>query len=321
MLASFLLGVALGSAAAARLARSRAAAAVGFAMAQLGTAVLGWLAFGAARWLPDLADFVGATGLNPAPGIFVGGAVLLPFTLCIGATFPFAVRLLADRSDQAARSSAQVYAWNTLGSIVGSVGAAFLLLPSLGLEGTLAVCVALNFALGAVAASLSAPRRWTVAAVAGAAGVAVLLLPPRPPESLLRRSVLTGDTLGREIAYIGVGRSGTVVLVDTGHQYRVLTNGLPEAGIHFPAVPPDRISEVRLLSMLPILERPETRHALIVGLGGGGTLAGVPSSVESIDVIELEPEVIEANRQVPSRRGGDPLDDLRFADVLELDQA
>jgi spermidine synthase len=311
MLASFLLGIALGSAAAARLTRSRAAAAIGFAMAQLGTAVLGWLAFRASQWLPHFADSVGASGLNPAPGIFVAGAVLLPFTLCIGATFPFAVRLLTDHPDQAARSSAQVYAWNTLGSILGSVGAAFVLLPLLGLAGTLAVCVALNFALGAVAASLSAPRRWAVAAVAGAAGVAVLLLPPRFPESLLRRSVLNGRTAGGEIAYVGVGRSGTVVLFYLGHRYRVLTNGLPEAGISPADVPATRISEVRLLSMLPVLERPETRHALVVGLGGGGTLAGVPSSVESIDVIELEPEVIEANRQVPSRRGGDPLADPR----------
>jgi tetratricopeptide (TPR) repeat protein len=45
---------------------------------------------------------------------------------------------------------------------------------------------------------------------------------------------------------------------------------------------------------------------LIVGLGGASTLASVPSAFESVDVIELEPEVVEANRRAAPRRGGDP---------------
>ena len=36
---------------------------------------------------------------------------------------------------------------------------------------------------------------------------------------------------------------------------------------------------------------------LVVGYGGGVVIDGVPPSVDSVDVIELEPEVIEANRR------------------------
>ena len=68
--------------------------------------------------------------------------------------------------------------------------------------------------------------------------------------------------------------------------------------------------------MLPILERPDIKRVLIEGLGGGNTLAGVPSSVEEIDVIELEPEVVEANRQVQDRSDGDPLADPRVRLLL-----
>jgi len=316
MLASFLLGIALGSAIASRLARNRRVATAGFVIAQLATASLAWLAFQAAELLPALANLVGATGRNPAPGIVVGGAVLLPFTLCIGATFPFAVRMFAEHADQAATSSARVYAWNTLGSIVGSVGAGFVLLPLLGLEGTLALCVALNFGLAAAAAFLGAPRRIAVAVVAGLAAVAVLLFPLGPPTQILRHSVLQGGSFPGHIEYVGVGRSGTVVLIRRGVRYRVVTNGLPESGIARAEVPQARRSEVRWLSMLPILERPDIKRVLIVGLGGGNTLAGVPSSVEEIDVIELEPEVVEANRQVADRSGGDPLADPRVRLLL-----
>ena len=34
---------------------------------------------------------------------------------------------------------------------------------------------------------------------------------------------------------------------------------------------------------------------LVIGLGGGVALEGVPESVDQVDVIELEPEVLNAN--------------------------
>jgi len=68
MLSSFLLGIALGSAIASRFAKTRAKAAVGFALAQFGTGVLAWVAFRAADRLPDLAHAVGASPSAPASG-------------------------------------------------------------------------------------------------------------------------------------------------------------------------------------------------------------------------------------------------------------
>jgi hypothetical protein len=66
-----------------------------------------------------------------------------------------------------------------------------------------------------------------------------------------------------------------------------------------------------LLSALPVLARPDTEEMLIVGFGAGATLEGVPPSVKRIDVIELEPEVIEANRSMSDERQIDPLADPR----------
>lgn len=319
MLASFLLGIALGSAVAARFARTRAGAAVGFAWMQIATAGFAWLAFLGADGLPDWARLLGATARTPAPGILLGGAFLLPFTLCIGATFPFAVRAFAEHAEDAALASARVYAWNTVGSIVGAVLAGFALLPLLGLEGALALGVGTNFALAAGASLLAAPRRRWAAAAAAIGCVAVIVVPRQPPWELLRHSALTGRPFAGEIVYLGVGRSATATLIRDGSGYRVATNGLPESTIDGPEVPPKRASEVRWLSMLPVMARPATREMLIVGLGGGNTVAAVPESVARVDVIELEPEVVAANRAVPARRGGDPLAQrrvsLRFGDA------
>ena len=159
MLASFLLGIALGSAVAARLATSRERAALGFAVAQLGIACIGYAAFALADRLPELSRRLGAGPDAPLASAAVAAAALLPITLCIGATFPFAVRLLARSPEQAAGATARVYAWNTVGAIAGALGAGFVLLPRLGFEGTVNVGVAVSLVLAAVAALASRPRR------------------------------------------------------------------------------------------------------------------------------------------------------------------
>ncbi|MBW1689107.1 MAG: fused MFS/spermidine synthase, partial [Deltaproteobacteria bacterium] len=61
------------------------------------------------------------------------------------------------------------------------------------------------------------------------------------------------------------------------------------------------------LGLLPALVRPEARDLLVVGLGGGSALESIPSSIASIDVIELEPEVLNANRHMAAERAIDPL--------------
>jgi hypothetical protein len=55
---------------------------------------------------------------------------------------------------------------------------------------------------------------------------------------------------------------------------------------------------------------------LVIGYGGGVVLDAVPPSVRAVDVIELEPKVIDANRAVAGIRKRDPLRDRRVHIVL-----
>ena len=101
-----------------------------------------------------------------------------------------------------------------------------------------------------------------------------------------------------------------MLLFDQGDSFRLYSNGLPEAVIERVGLQP--LPEIaRLLGQLPALLRPEARDLLAVGLGGGIVLESVPSSVESIDVIELEPEVLAANQRMAGERAIDPLADPR----------
>ena len=66
-------------------------------------------------------------------GLSVACAVLVlpPLTL-LGIVSPFAVRLILPAREQAGRVSGQVYAISTLGSIIGTLVTAFVLIPNIG---------------------------------------------------------------------------------------------------------------------------------------------------------------------------------------------
>jgi hypothetical protein len=89
------------------------------------------------------------------------------------------------------------------------------------------------------------------------------------------------------------------------------TNGLPEAMMESPGMPP-RFGGEFWLSPLAAIARPAAESMLIVGYGGGVIVEVVPPSVRKIDVIEIEPKVIEANRAVSGLRRVDPLRDPRL---------
>ena len=146
---------------------------------------------------------------------------------------------------------------------------------------------------------------------AAAAALLLIVLPTAQPERLLRASPL-GGAFGGSIGYLAVGRSSTVGLFSDGVGWRLTNNGLPESFIRPAGYPPES-NAAQWLSILPVLLRPDTARMVIIGLGAGITVSAVPSSVASIDVIELEPEVVAANRTVPQRADGDPLADPRVS--------
>ncbi len=313
MLGTFLTGIALGGAIASPLARTRSSAGLGLVISQLlvGAAALG--AFMVASRLPSLAQSLGVTG----PGEVVGSAllsalVMMPMATAIGASFPFAIRLAADGPDEAASASARVTAWNTVGSIIGSLGTALFFLPVFAFAGTAWLGASVNFLLAGVAAWFTGRR--VLALVAVAALIAGFVKPPQTPWGLLRSTPIgrsrVPDT--QPMFFFEVGRSSTVVLARRPTGYRLFTNGLPESIIQAPGRPPRPASASEWMSMLPTMLRPDARRMAVVGLGGGVVLEPVPSAIEQVDVIELEEEVVEANRVAADLRARDPLADPRI---------
>jgi len=320
MLATFLLGIALGSwLTSGRLVSNPRVAAPTFAWAQVGIGLLSLLAYLGIEFTPGWVEQIAATGdarllLDAA----IAALILLPGTLCIGATFPLAVRILARSPDEASSASARTYAWNTLGAITGAIGAGFFLIPAVGFAWTLGLAVASNAAIAFAAALRAEPRPRLAMLASGLLLAGLLFAQPTPPWQVLRMGAIASQIKHTDIVYYGVGRSATVLLQDSTEGWQISSNGLAEAQISRPGVRPGRYVVVRWMSNLPAWGRPDAKSMLVVGFGGGLIVEAVPPNFEKIDVVELESEMIAASRRIADSRRADPLSDPRI-DIIVND--
>jgi len=320
MLATFLTGITLGSAIASRMAQRPGTAKWGLVICQLGTALASIAVYQSLEQIPAMGTALGA-GVADGSALFANvlmcGAVLLPSTIFMGATYPFAVRILSGSADEAGVASARVYSWNTVGSVCGALFAGFWLVPALGFTGTIWVCVAAGLVLACLSMFFvsNVSFLWK-AALPLACVVPLSLFSPQRPDGILSMSPLIDKELAGETIFHSVGRSSTVQMEDRNGFYLIKNNGLPEAIIGRKGTPPFGGELHRWLSALPIVARPEAESMLVIGFGGGTAVDDVPNTIRSIDVIELEPEVIEANRQIANLRDHDPLSDKRVRVVI-----
>ncbi len=137
---------------------------------------------------------------------------------------------------------------------------------------------------------------------------------PGPPEALLRVSPLN-DLRSGDIRYYDVGRSATVLMLERDGYFYLRTNGLSEAAIDLKGAPPSKHTQ-RLLAALPVLARPNAGSMLIIGFGGGVVAEDLPTTLTQIDIIELEPKVLAANRSISADRNIDPLQDPRISVII-----
>lgn len=297
MLSAFLAGIAIGAGLSAPVARKPETAALLFAGTQFGIAISSALVFIA---LPYAVQ----AGIADA---WLAFAILVPSTIFIGATYPLAVRAYASTASDVAWSAGRIYAWNTVGAVIGALAGGFLVVPGLGFGGAIRLGVAGNLVIGIVAVLLLPVRRRHAVAVVVTALAALTLFQPQRPDAVVAKTIFggSGGTVVREV-FFSVGRSSTVWLTENQARFDLSSNGLPEAQVEFHGAPPVILSQ-RWLGLWPSLIRPQTESVLVVGLGGGVVLESVPASVTTLHVAELEQDILAANQAIASRRYADPL--------------
>jgi spermidine synthase len=260
-------------------------------------------------------------------------AVMFVPAVCLGATLPLACRIATANLAQAGRSVGRVFAWNTAGNMIGAALTGLWLMPILGLARTLAVGIALNALIGwALLRREKFIRQPALAGLAVLCGAAIVCGAgwhfDQDWQRVLslgvwRRALIPASlTEFRKLAqanhlrFYRDGAGATVSVnswVEEGAEYLNLKiNGKPDAGTA------EDVSTQLLLGHVPMLLKPDARKALVIGLGSGMTCGAVAChpSIERLDAVEIQPEVVRAARLFAAHNGG-VLDDPRLRLVVE----
>jgi spermidine synthase len=307
MVATFIAGIALGSFAGGFLAkrgRSRwtlSVALVAGALAAAGATAYAPrvpLVLAAAVALPD-ASFASVVRLQSA----VIAGLMMPMTVAFGAAFPLAVSLAAQRNDTIVHDVALVYTANTFGAILGALLAGFVVVPRLGLQNAVQLAATLAVAASVLVVVAVPPRRKSAMLAAALAIVAATILWRLPPwdRELLssgaykyapylsarhRDALLRAGTL----LYYREGATAVVSVRKLAGTLSLAIDGKVDA-----SNAGDMLTQ-KLLAHIPLLLHPAPKHVGIIGLGSGVTLgAALRHPVQSVDTLEISPEVVEAS--------------------------
>ncbi|MBI1314537.1 hypothetical protein GC176_24860 [bacterium] len=319
MLSAFLIGIAGGGWLAGVIVSRGRDPRAAFCWSQLAAACGAIGVYLGLNPLLELCEWIGrgaVVGAGNPSSVAACLLILLPSTVAIGMTFPLAVRAATRNADHVPSVTGRLYAASTVGCVLGALLGSHVCLPLLGFGGTISAAAALNLSVTTGVLWFAFPQQRRVAIAGAAAVVAVAVVPFGNPMGLLTRTGFDTESMPGDVQFVKAGVSSTVVLTREHDRFRLYTNGLPESEISPCGAVAGAEAGLRWLTTLPVIARPETESMLVVGFGGGGAVAGVPPTVKQVDVIELEPGVIEAVREVADLRFDDPLADSRVRIVL-----
>lgn len=223
-------------------------------------------------------------------------ALLLPTTL-IGISFPLASELTAVRMSALGRRIGTLYALNTIGGVLGSLTAGFVLIPYLGSQWALAVLISINMLLfAAIAASQPGPPTslWRPGAIA--LTVVVVSFALFGPHYLERQ--LTAF-LGAKVLDLRESKEATYTVLEyddaaAGKFQQLLVNSKSYANNR-----PEGRRYMAAMAHYPLLlHTGPSESAAVICIGTGTTVGAVTTHDElrSIYAIDLAPAVFDFAR-------------------------
>ena len=303
MLAAFLFGIALGSMVLARwVDRIKQPVAI-FGIIQLGIGLFALILMPAFEGLYGMSSALQSTfGASRFWTFFSCFLVMCLPTFLMGASFPLVTKIYTGSARQLGKSIGNVYAVNTVGSILGAFCAGFILIPLLGIRPSIVLTVALNSGIGCL---LILKSRWQTetgkAFLQGIgigmpilnAGLAVILLltvnQPLFLKSAIFKTQRPGDTL---VDYNEEVDATVTTLKDDEGVYRLYVDTNQAADASRWDSPSHRV-----IAHLPLLLHPRPKRALVVGFGMGLTSHSITQHGVKVDAIELSSGVLSAARK------------------------
>ncbi len=229
--------------------------------------------------------------------------MLLP-TILLGMTVPMAIRLYARNAGAIGNAVGRVYSANTLGGVIGAFAAGLILLPFLGIYGSVMLVSCISAIVGLVLIFSenfkTYANRIKAAAVVSVPFIVTFTL------LLSHSNAIFSSAVERErlhyIIYYKEGAAATVKVYQDIFTARTLSiDGFPVAGMTT-----RHMDAQKSLGHFPLLlSTVDNPNIAIIGFGAGGsTWAATLYDPSRLDVVELVPDVIEAARHIPAVNHG-----------------
>ncbi|HKD07511.1 MAG TPA: fused MFS/spermidine synthase [Bryobacteraceae bacterium] len=320
ILAVFLIGMGVGSAAGSVVARDACRARRNLALTQAALmAAIGWAAYMIARQLPYWDK-----NLFGHDSVWIGflhdfgssAIAILPAALCWGASFPLALASIGEHSPDAAEPVGKIYACNTLGAIAGAVCFGIAAIPLFGSQ----ISERLLVAVAATGAFAALERVWRWRAALATAALAFLWIVPPTPWQLLafgrRLPLEAGKTdNGWRRLYSAEGINSSIVYTEfVDHRRFFHVAGKIEASSS-----PADMQLQRSLGHIPALLHANPKSVLIVGCGAGVTAGSftVHPELEHITLCEIEPLIPPASARFFAKENHNVMRDPRTRIVYD----
>jgi len=236
-------------------------------------------------------------------------SVMLIPCVFMGIAFPVASQARARLKLNFGQSVGDTLALNTLGSIIGSLAAGFVLIPMLGLQGGMLLSSSLAAGYGLIvivaSATASSSRRAIALPVAVALALVLVVFGPliAPRWDLHRLATFKHDRIQydfsgqMDLLYYKEGQSSTVAVVDIVEDFRGEKDLRRYIAVNGKVVASDGSGDMDtqlLLGHVPVLLHPDPKSALVIGFGAGVTLGAVAAhkGIEDLTLVEIEPAVL-----------------------------
>ena len=317
MLVTFLIGLALGGFFYARILGQREARLSTFGLIEL------WVGLSALATIP-LFEKLPLIFLRLLHGfgetftvflylqIFLSALVMFIPTLLLGMTFPLVARLFTQSLYRVGSGVGSSYAANTVGAVLGAFAGGFILIPNLGVQNTIIVAVVMNLLVGAwlvisdpklsfvpryglglavIALAIIVPfkiRRWDPHVLTSGVTIYADRYESLPTDSLRIEEMKRDDVLFyRE----GLTTTVSVHRIPGSDYVYFKSNGKIDGSYG------DALSQL-MTSYIAMLLHPKAERALTIGLGSGMSAKALATfkSLKEIEVIEIEPAMIEASK-------------------------
>lgn len=281
-----------------------------FAMGAAAVLSLAVYAMGAFEWVSYLSTGLAQTDAGYSlynVGTAVAAiVVMLPAAFFAGATLPlFTVILLGLGKGEAVIG--KVYAWNTLGAIVGVLIAIHALIPVIGLRNAVIVAAAVDMIIGIGLLTISNLQRTTWQPSFAAAAVCLLLLccglwiefnPLKLSSGVFRSGTVSLDA-DSDMAYYRDGKTASVAMyIDGAGQYgHIANNGKVDAALRIgPGRPTADEPTMVLAGAIPLMLHESPERIAVIGMGSGLTTHTILADErpKQVDTIEIEPRMVEA---------------------------